>query len=252
MNQIKEIFTKINEKRAEASIDLDTINPKNRAGVSGLVRAATRDLPALEQAYSQEVLRSAKILAITGNKQDELANMARGANLLVVDFNGAEAEILANVRARLLPGKEDETVFDSNLNFIFIDELMRFRSKYEIMNMAEPVKHDKNAVLGKNYAAAISTILDQNYGNSLRSAYTRIQIAKGALAKATITEVVPVVMINAQGNVDTQFLPNPVMTAEISSDFSSEQIQTVASDFVKMLAPKQTNKGQSARKTKEI
>lgn len=241
MNQLVELLKNIEEKRAETKIIAEDADPRVRAGVEAIVRNAQGELSMLETKYKDAVMQSVVLIGLQGSTAEDFAVVAQEKfHAMAIDFRFLKSSLLNTLKSR----NAGET-YTSNVHFMLLDELSRVRTKYDIVRLPTPLISGYNdGIYDAQLSIAIDRLFEKNYGESLYSAVTRREIGNRALEKGFKEAMLPVIVYNFEGKVDSNFLPNPVTTI-ISTEFATVKSVKAALEDVKEIV---TNNKVSNRK----
>jgi hypothetical protein len=223
---LKDIVKQLKLARATASLELNTVDPRNRSGVEGRIRQAEREIGELEQAYRDVVLEKLAIVGIVGPKSAEFARFA-ASKMLCVDGAMLVNQIAESIEGRIsgyhgFGGQE--------LNAL-LGELNEVKARYGILSIPPIQDNDLSRIVASMpLKAAVNKILRTNYGLQLHSAVIRRHVADIALTEMFDAPGRLVVAIFNFEGVDTQILPSPSLilepTGEITAESVAEDIKT--------------------------
>jgi len=235
---LRSIIDQITEKRAEASIVVEELDPRVQSGAGGLIRQAKIALEALELQYREEVLKHVVIIAVSGNGSAEFANISKYAlKTVTVDYKLVNTRLLETLRRR-----HSQPEYGSHENLIVLAEMPSIRSEFGILQLAPPrINNAVDNIYGQPLDLAIDKLIAINYNSSLYSAISRREISRKALEAEFVGKAMPVVLYNYTGSVDTTFLPEPVQVIEVDG--------AVDEDFVKEIFNGVKNKLKKNNKT---
>jgi hypothetical protein len=223
VTNLKELISKIEEKRAEAAVSPEDADPRVRAGVESVVRNAKRELETLEAQYKEAVLANVVIIAIEGEGSKEFADTARIAfEVPTVNYRGAIDRVTDSVKAR-----SSRVDFGTQEFFMVLDELNKLKLDYNFLQLPAPkVNPAIDQVYDRPVATAIENIIKTNYDEELSSAVARRDIGTLALKLKFAGKHLPVVLYGYGGSLNESLLPRPIATVSVKSD-------EVTKDFVK-------------------
>ena len=253
MNNLKELFAKILDVEADATIDPTACDPRVRAGVEAKVRNAKADLTRVQNEYKDALISNVVLIAVNGDTAKEFAETAEKLGAITIDFDFIINKLADNLSKRAV-GNE----FTSDGLFKLVDELSKVRIEYDIVRLPNPVVNAyADGIYNTPIVDAIRKLLGKNYGSSLQSAVTRRDIGKKALEAKFTGKKLPVVVYNLNEDVDIRFIPAPITTITSNGKVTDNGVKKKLSEVKSMLSSKlenddvsQTN-GQSAQTQEE-
>jgi hypothetical protein len=239
MNDFKALLTQLEEKRAESRIIVEDVDPRVRAGVEAIVRNANSDIRLIEAKYKESVMNTVVLIGVNGAFGKEFAELAQSKfNTLAVDFSLVKENIL-----KTLAAKNAGATYTTNVHFMVLDELSRVRTAYDVVRLPNPqISGYNDGIYDAPLDFAITTLFEKNYGSGLYSAVTRREIGKQALEKNFNGELLPVVVYNLFGTVDTNFLPNPVTTLTVNEKVTLKSVKAALGEIRSVVLNKASNK----------
>ena len=237
MSTLKEILEKLKDKRAEAAIDAEGLNPKVRSMGEGIIRNAKREIVELEKQYKKEVSKHALIIGVTGPGASKFAEIAKeDFKTLSVDYMGSVKYLTASIEKR--GGRK---TYGSQEHFMLMTELNQIKVKSDMVKLPQPQIGPHDGVWEQPIADAINKMFVRNYGGGFYSAITLREIETQALKEEFSGKTLPVVVYNLDVPVDTTMLREPYENIETTSE-------DITKEFVKSVLMSVKNKLKSANK----
>lgn len=239
---LNELLSKLKEKQAEASINLEEVEPRMKTGVDGIIRAAQRDIKELKDKYQDAARATSTIIAVTGPGAKLFADIAKDKfKTLTVNYSLIIERLTEKLKAR---GAREP--FGGQEFFMLNDEMAKLRVDYNLLNVRPPQSGNNlmREIAGLSIAPALESIFELNYGGSLHSAIVAREIGTLALKEEFNGTVLPVVVYNFKDSFDKTMLNTPVATFEapedVTEDFVKTKLTEVKSKLKGRKAPKQT------------
>jgi hypothetical protein len=244
MSQLAEILKEIEDKRAESRIIPEDSDPRVRAGVEALVRNAKAEVAGLEAKYKDAVMQSVVLIGLQGPNEKDFADIAQEKfKAMAIDFKLLKANLLSTLASR-----NAGATYNTNVHFMVLDELTRIRTKYDVVRLPTPMISGYNdGIYDAPLSQAIDILFEKNYGPGLYSAVTRREIGIRALENGFQGSLLPVIVYNFDGRVDTTFLPNPVMTISASEKATIKNVKSALEEVKEVVMSKVSNKNRSDR-----
>jgi hypothetical protein len=213
----KELMEQIKDLRATTSVNLMDVNPAVRPGVEGQIRSATQRLPSVEKEYKAAVLVSAVPILVTGKHSVDFANVATAKfNTVSIDYNAVNNRIIDDIKSR-----SQRSEFTNQEYLLLLNQLNLIGGEIGAQMLSKP---DNNQdVNGKTVEQAVNTLLNNFYGDELRSVYCAHLAGIAALQAEFAGSKLPVVLFNSTGRVSAPF-GKPVATLEINEIPSEDEM----------------------------
>lgn len=215
--ELLELVNKIKDKTAESKVDVSAIDPRVQATADGMVRSAKEELVKLSAAYRSEVVKNLLVQAASGPNSVKFAEFAAKGKLLCIDYHAVIDRIVNNMKVR---NARDE--FDSQEYWLLTDEIVKIRHELGITSMPMPTNNRIGTVYMKPLKEAVKNLIEQTYGQSLYSVFSRHAITNAALDSLFVGSAFPVVLYNCDGDVDQAFLPKPFATITVPDDVDAK------------------------------
>jgi hypothetical protein len=213
----KQLMEQIKDLQATVKIDIMSVNPAVRPGVEGRIRSATQTLPSIIEEYKKVVLESAVPILVSGKHSEDFAKVAElKFNTVSIDYNAVNERIIDDIKSR-----SQRNVFSNQEYLLMLNQLNLIGGEIGARMMSKP---DNNQdVIGKTIEDAVNALLDNYYGDELRSTYAA-QLASKLALKAEFSGLkLPVVLFNSTGKVSAPF-GKPVATLEINEIPSEDEM----------------------------
>lgn len=246
MSTLKELLSKIMEKRAEASVDPDECPPSIRSGAGGLVRQAKIDLQNLERQYRMEAVSKAVVLAVHGPYAEEFARLAQKKyGIVIVNFNHFTEELLQ----RVLKASGSDEFYSTRTHLIMLAALSDLLFDYGITNVPPPtVDYSSGLAYDRPIKEAIYNIMESSYRQSINVLVSSQLIGQYALDMRFDGDLIPVVLYNCSSVGENSTL-RPIEYIEINSPVTINSVtSSLTSVFGKYMRPKKVK----AKKTNHI
>ena len=216
----KELLAKINDKRAEANIDVSLLKPGVQSTAEGLRAVAAKEAEILSDEYMTLVAKKCVIVAVNGPGCAKFVEVAKTKGWAAINYTALLDRLTANIKQR--SNRDD---FSNQEFWMFVDELNRLKLDYKILQIPMPkIDHTKEQVYDQPTAVAVRKIVMSNYGDSLFSAICMRDIGAAALAGNFDGITLPVVLYNCDGETDNHFLPTPISCVTVDIDATDESI----------------------------
>jgi uncharacterized protein YsxB (DUF464 family) len=237
--RLKEILGNLAKAKDNAKIDPASADPRVAAGVEAMARNAINEIEQLTQEYKNEVIKHVVLVALNGEKSQEFAEKAKElTNALIVDFEQVKKDISNNLKTR-----QASPIFNNTTYYLLLDELNKIKVKNQILSIPTPILNLNDA----NYYElpiedAVSKLLDKAYAGSLSSVITRNTIANTALEHEFCSQYLPVLVYNVNQPIDTQFLPQAIITHQVDNDFTLNDVKSLLDKIKSAVAPAKKSK----------
>jgi len=218
---MKELYEELMKNREMATVVMEDVPHKLRAGMEGHVRAAQSKSKELEERYRNTVAQKSVIISITGKYGEEFAKIAKEKfKTLSIDFLKVIDDIGDSIIKR---GGQD--IYTSKEHLMTMDELNKIKMKYQILQL--PVFQAKFDGVGPNTSIkqGLLTQFTEQYGGSLYSAITYGEIGFEALDVGFKGNRLPVVVYNCITDIDSTILPKPAVTLKIQKKPTIESVK---------------------------
>lgn len=236
--ELKELLTKISQKEAEAAIFPEDANPNVRQGVEAMVRNAKADLETLRKQYKESVLNAIRVIGVKGETSEQFAQIARETTgSVVLNFNSIVDRITKSLLSQALGDR-----YTTNAHFALVGELSRIRLEYDMVRLPSPMVSPNDPVYGYPIVDAVPLIIEKNYGTSLQSAVSRRDACQAALDARFSGAKLPVILYNVKGDVDSNLLPNLIMTLESNDTPTEISVKKKLSQAKKLLTDTKDSK----------
>lgn len=251
MNSLKEVLQRLTDVEADSKLEPTECDPRVRAGIEAKVRNAKQDLDRVSKEYKDALMNNVVVIGVTGKTAGDFATSAEKAGAIIVDFN-----FIVDDMADKLSRRAVGDLYTSDAHFKLLDELSKVRIEYDMVQLPTPqVNAYSDGIYNAPLKEAITKLFAKNYGSSLQSAVSRRTIgAKGLVARFGGKKL-PVIIYNLTEQVDTRFIPNPVITITSDGKVTDNGVKKKLSEVKNMLLEKkedsQTN-GQSAQTQEEV
>jgi hypothetical protein len=224
MNFLKDIIEKIQEKTAEANIDVKASAPGVRAGVEAIARNAREEIVMLNQQYRTAVASRVLLVEVVGEHAGEFAKIARSGKRQVPAYNYLEVadEIVAVLRTQT---RNDS--FTSNESLFFQTKVLELKALLGIQQMP-PLKINEvqPTVYYQPIQEAVERSLEASYGNGLYDAYTLRSAQEEALKNEFIGNVMPILVYNFKAiDPDSRLLPPTFFVIDASQPVTRAYVQ---------------------------
>lgn len=227
---IKELLNQFIEKNAEASISLNNIPPSYRVGAEGNVRAAKDAAEKLKKQYFEEVAKSTIIVAVKGQNSEEFAKIA-DANFETMSLSHTS---LLDRLYNTLKTKLARDNYSQYEHSTLVGEIVALKNELEIVQLPLPTLNTQEGYYNQDLRKSMETVLTKTYGDSLNSVYLKKQIVERALQNRFDGTVLPVVLYNYKGELDTNFLPRPTQVIDLD-EITNNGESELGIDLVKSL-----------------
>lgn len=218
---LEQILEQIDSAKATMALVDQEIDPRVRAGVEANARNAAEEIGKLEQQYQNAVMSNLMVFTVSGKYSKEFAATAANLGLLSVNYEGVVEKLAERLEARNAP-----VPFDSNTNFMLLDELAKLRIEYNILQLPTPTANmATDCVYGEDLRTALKNLFRKNYGEGLFSAIVRRELGKQAYDLKFKGKKIGVVIYNNNGTVDTSMLANPTAVFEANEVPDEAQIK---------------------------
>jgi hypothetical protein len=242
MNQLKELVDQYTDKAAEANIIPEETDPRVRAGVEALVRNAKQELPIIQRKYAEAVLGNVVLIAVSGTNSEKFAKEAEKLGAISVDFLSVYKKI-----SERLSGRAVGPTYTTDVHFKLLDELSKIRLEYDVVRLPNPmINAYSDGIYDAPINDALLSLFEKNYGSSLYSAATRRDIGKEAFEKRFTGKLLPVIVYNYTGAIDTQMLPAPAATFAADKSVTSKQVSKLLTQV------KNTVNGKTSQEDEEV
>ena len=156
---LSEIMSEIKEARLISIAKVEDYPMRSRAGIEMKIRQAQENLALLELEYKSAVLESFMVIAVSGEKSKEFADIAKAKGVVTVNYNKPVERIVAAIAAN--GGRETFTKQEAEM---MIGELGRIRIDYSIAAM--PSILNLNFVEYENVSVerAVKEVLVRGFG----------------------------------------------------------------------------------------
>ena len=234
---LKELLTKVQEKRAESRIDISTLAPGVQSTAEGLRNNAIADTARLEDEYKTLAAKKCAIVAVNGAKAKEFADLAAKTGWATFDYKALIERLAQSVIKRA--GRDD---FSSQEFWMLVDELNKLKLEYKLLSLPMPkIDHSKKTIFGLPCREAVLEILVSNYANALFAATCFREIGQAALNGEFVGTTLPVILYNCDGEngeVDNSFLPSPVSSVTVESEPDAAFVASI----LESIGPKKVKK----------
>lgn len=220
---LKEILNTIKEKKAEANIDLDAVEPKFRGGVEGTIRAAKVSVDQLTEQYKQEVTKHLVLVAVNGPGAEQFANLAKSFKTLAIDFRGLAKSLAQRIRER-----NGQLVYTQHEHYLLLAELASVKAKYGIASLPAPSYSFNDGAFGQTLEQAVDKVLTNNYNNTLYSLVVRKDLGLTALDAEFTGKTLAVVLYNCD-SVDSTYLPLPSEIVTAGESVDTDEVKKILS-----------------------
>lgn len=227
---IKEILIQFIEKNAEANISLNNIPYTYRVGAEGNVRAAKEAAEKLKKQYFEEVAKNTVIVAVKGQQSEEFAKIA-DANFetMSLSHNSLIDRLHQALKTKL--AREQYSQYEHST---LVGEIVALKNELEIVQLPLPALNTQEAYYNQDLRKSMESVLSKTYGDSLNSVYLKKQILERALQSRFDGTMLPVVLYNYRGELDTNFLPRPAQVIDLDEVTNHGEVE-LGIDLVKSL-----------------
>jgi hypothetical protein len=227
---IKEILNQFIEKNAEANISLNSVPPSIRVGAEGNVRAAKAAAETLKKQYFEEVTKSAVLVAVRGKQSEQFAKIAdENFETLSLSHTSLLDRLYNTLKTKL--AREHYSQYEHST---LVGEIVNLKSELGIIQLPIPTLNTQEAYYNQDLRKSMETVMEKTYGDSLNAIYLKKQITEKALERRFDGNVLPVVIYNYRGELDTNYLPRPVQVIDLDEITNDGEVE-LGIDLVKSL-----------------
>jgi len=218
---IKEILNQFIEKNAEANISLNNIPYTYRTGAEGNVRAARELAEKLKKQYFEEVAKSAIIIAVKGQQSEQFAEIA-DANFetMSLSHTGLLDRLYNTLKTKL--ARDSYSQYEHST---LVGEIVALKNELEIVQLPLPALNTQETYYNQDLRKSMETVLSKTYGDSLNSVYLKKQLVEKALQSRFDGNVLPVILYNYRGELDTNFLPRPAQVIDLDEVTDNGEVE---------------------------
>ncbi len=226
MKTLKELLKEISEKEAESRISPEEADPRVRAGVEAMQKNALASLTPLKQEYKNSALSHAVIIAVSGAESKEFAEItSKKTKVLTLDYQLFKNKIVERLQERGAGG-----LYTQHAHLMLWDEMNKARLEYGFLRLPQPHASYIDGIFDQELSSSVATLFEKNYGSSLYSAVSRVEIGNLALSSQFSGDKFPVVLYNYTGSFDGNFLPAPVKTVEANDKVTERFVKQVLNE----------------------
>jgi len=202
---LKELFGKYRTLNELASMDIDVLDRRIKAGMEGKIRAARSDLKGIESDYKKRVVDTCAVIGVEGKFCKEFAGISKEMGTIPIDFLYAIDIIGDSILKR---GGADR--YTSHEHLMVMDELNKIKMRYRLSSL--PLFQAKFDGVGPNtnLKQALFHQLTSQYGGQLYSIVTHGEIGLEAINMGFCGKTLPVVLYNYATPLSEGILPKPV------------------------------------------
>lgn len=234
----KTLIDEINQKRLEASIDLESVDIRLRLGAEGRKRSAAAELSALEARYMDGILENVLIIAVNGPGAAQFAEIAeKKFRFTTINYMLAADETYQNVLSR---GGKD--TYSSNEHWMVMDELNRIKINNRIVSLPPLQANFADIGFEKPLRSSIHHMFVKHYGSTLYSIVSKREIGKKALSIGFSRNFLPVILYNYTIELDKTILLEPFCVLKIENNPTEDYVKSSLLDIQKACKAKLTSR----------
>lgn len=235
---LKELMTQLIDMEAEASINLDEVDPKVRVGAEGRQRAAQSAVAQLRNQYLSEIVNHAFIIAVKGPGSEEFGRLSSEKfDTIAVDY-----KFLTKRLVRALRSRRASDMYNQTEHWMMLTELQQLKLEYDIISLPAPGLSALSSYYQRPLEEAVENLLRDTYGNRLVTAVLRREIGQQALSKKFQGTKLPVVIYNfdqpIDSGLDLTILTRPVALVNTTSEVTEESTKRELIKVRDKLTPK--------------
>ena len=222
---LKQIMTQLADMEAEASVNLDEVDPRVRVGAEGRWRAAQASIGQLRAQYMQEVVKSVFVIAVGGPNAEQFAEIARNSfDTIALDY-----QFLTKLLTRRLKARRCADVYGQNEHWMLLTELNQIKGEYDVVSLPAPVFTALSTYYQQEIQTAVDILLRETYQSRLNSIVLRREIASEALKKRFDGSKLPVIIYNydqpLESGLDESLLPQPVTLIDTTGEVTEASVK---------------------------